>query len=408
MVSTVHDNVGIPAGNDFGTRVRKARTKRGLSRDAVAALCGRSEEWLRQIERGRRGTSLKMVTRLAEVLRVQDLTELLGEEAPTAVYVRPEHPSLGLIRHAIVSYGSAGDAPVPSVEQLRQRVQQAWRLRAVSGHDRTDLASVLPGLIVDAQRASRVAPTPARRRAAYALLADVYHLGQLYLCYQDAPELLWVAVDRAMSAAQDSEDPAAVGRAAWFSAYLYRDFGVVDQAHQVVENAARQLDGAEPTSTLLRQRSVVQLASAWNYAREGRPAQAWRAWDSAVDSDRGAAETPAPWVLFGTDPGDVALALDVELGKSASAARRAEAIDPAAVESVPRRARLMIEASRGQMLKREYAGAVYLLRRAQQTSPEATLFSAHARSMVHEMLTRAGPLLRPEVAELAGSLGVAA
>jgi hypothetical protein len=117
---------------------------------------------------------------------------------------------------------------------------------------------------------------------------------------------------------------------------------------------------------------------------------------------------PAPWVLFGTDCGDVALTLDVELGKIAAAAWRAEAIDPAAVESVPRRARLLIEASRGQMLKREYPGAVYLLRRAQQTSPEATLYSAHARSMVHEMSTHAGPLLRPEVTELAESLGVSA
>jgi transcriptional regulator with XRE-family HTH domain len=400
------DSVSVPAGKSFGERVRTARTRRGLSREAAAALCGRSGEWLRQIERGRRGTSLKMVTRLAEVLRVQDLTELLGNEAPTAVYARPEHPALGQIRHAMVSYAAPGDAEEPALDQLRQRVNQAWRLRAISGRDRTDLAAVLPDLIIDAQRVARAVAAPARRRAARALLADVYHLGQLYLCYQDAPELLWVAVDRAMSAAQDSEDPAAIGRAAWFSAYLYRDFGVLDEAHQVVEDAARLLDDAEPTPAVLRQRSVVQLASAWNFAREGQPARAWRAWDAAVDADRGAAEMPASWVLFGTNCGDVALALEVELGKIAAAARRAEAIDPAAVDSMPRRARLLIEASRGQMLKREYSGAVYLLRRAQQTSPEATLYSAHARSMVHEMSIHAGPLLRLEVAELAESLGM--
>jgi hypothetical protein len=66
----------------------------------------------------------------------------------------------------------------------------------------------------------------------------------------------------------------------------------------------------------------------------------------------------------------------------------------------------MIEASRGQMLKREYAGALHLLRHAYQVSPEATLYSAHARSMVHAMLTHSGPLLRREVAELADNLGV--
>src|SRR5262245_51500589 len=79
-------DVGVPANTGFGERVRRARTQRGMSREAAAALCGRSEEWLRQIERGRRGTSLKMVVRLADVLRVSDLTDLLGEDAPTALY----------------------------------------------------------------------------------------------------------------------------------------------------------------------------------------------------------------------------------------------------------------------------------------------------------------------------------
>src|SRR5262249_60105617 len=138
---------------------------------------------------------------------------------------------------------------------------------SVSARHRTHCAAALHVVRCDALGPAGAAITAARRRAARALLGGFYHLGQLYLCYQDAPELLWVAVDRAMSAAQDSEDPAAIGLAAWFSAYLYRDFGVLDEAHQVVEDAARLLDDAEPTPTVLRQRSVVQLASAWNYAR---------------------------------------------------------------------------------------------------------------------------------------------
>jgi hypothetical protein len=168
-----------------------------------------------------------------------------------------------------------------------------------TAYDRSDLAAVLPSLVVDAQRAARAASTPATREAAHRLLAEVYHLGQLYLCYQNAPELLWVVVDRAMSAAEASEDLATIGRAAWFSAYLYRDFGVMEQAHQVVEQATRRLEGAGSSPAVARQRSVVRLASAWNYARDGRPAEAWREWDAAVDADHGAAEVAAPYVLFG-------------------------------------------------------------------------------------------------------------
>jgi hypothetical protein len=265
---------------------------------------------------------------------------------------------------------------------------------------------VLPGLLVDGQGAVCAAATPHARQAASAVLAEVYHLAQLYLCYQNAPELLWVAADRGMAAAREADDAARVGRSAWFSAYLYRDFGHVEQAHQVVDDAVSVLESAENAPQVARQRSVVHLASAWNFAREGRPAEAWREWDNAVEFDRDAAPVPGEMTLFGADPGDVALALDVELGRSAAASRRAEATDLDAVVSVPRRARLTIEAARGQMLKREYAGGVHLLRRAYETSAEATLFSAYARTMVHELSSKAGPMLRREVADLADKLAL--
>lgn len=406
---TGRDNVGVPPGDGLGARVRAARTARGLSREAVAALCGRSEEWLRLIERGKRGTSLRMLAKLADVLRVRDLGELLGEHAPAAVYVRPEHPALGEIRRAVVAFGPVAEDMAPSPADLRARVRYAWRRRSASHRDRTDLAAVLPGLMVDAQRAARAGRSPAERRTAHRVLAEVYHLGQLYLCYQDAAELLWVVVDRAMAAAVESDSPAAVGRAAWFSAYLYRDFGQLDQAHQVVDDALRHLRGApEQTGELLRQRSTVHLAEAWNHARESRSALAWRAWDAAVDARRESGLPDPPDALFGATVEDVALTLDVELGKATSAARRAEAVDIGAVASTPRRARLAIEASRGLMLRRDYTGAVYLLRRAYETSPEATLFSMHARAMAAELLGRTGPLLRGDVADLADKLGVAA
>src|SRR5205807_10588140 len=153
------------------------------------------------------------------------------------------------------------------------------------------------------------------------------------------------------------------------SSVLYRDIGVVEQAHQVVEDALAQLYSVgEQSPVLLRQRSVVQLASAWNHARDGRPALAWRAWDAAVDADQAGAQPASPLALFGATIPDVALTLDVELGKTASAVRRAEGTDPDATVSVPRGTRLMIEAARGFMLRREHASALYLLGRANATS----------------------------------------
>ncbi len=54
-----------------GQRIARARRRRGLSQSVLAGLVGRSESWLSQVERGKRGVdSHSVLTRLAEILRV--------------------------------------------------------------------------------------------------------------------------------------------------------------------------------------------------------------------------------------------------------------------------------------------------------------------------------------------------
>jgi transcriptional regulator with XRE-family HTH domain len=61
-----------------GQRIARARRRRGLSQAVLAGLAGRSESWLSQVERGKRGVdSHSVLVRLAEVLRV-DVEELTG------------------------------------------------------------------------------------------------------------------------------------------------------------------------------------------------------------------------------------------------------------------------------------------------------------------------------------------
>jgi transcriptional regulator with XRE-family HTH domain len=58
-----------------GQRIARARRRRGLSQAALAGLVGRSESWLSQVERGKRGVdSHAVLTRLASILRI-DITE---------------------------------------------------------------------------------------------------------------------------------------------------------------------------------------------------------------------------------------------------------------------------------------------------------------------------------------------
>jgi transcriptional regulator with XRE-family HTH domain len=406
----VDEGIRLDVDAGLGQRVAAARRRRGLSRRAAAELCGRSEEWLRKVERGQRGTSLRTAARLAEVLRTP-LAELLGEQTPPSLYVRPEHEALGQVRAALVAVPPPAKVePAEALATLRADVAAAWRLRSVSGRDRSDLAAVLPRLLTATTQVVRSAE-PEQRREARRLAAEVHHLAQLYLCYQDAAELLWVAVDRAAASAMDADDPLAIARAAWFSAYLFRDTGHVEQAHQVIDDALRELDRSSAVGTPAerRQRANVALAAALNHARDGAHADAWRWWDVAEAADREAVAggVPlSPHALFGQDVGDVALSLDVELGRSASALRRAEATDTDAVASAPRHARLLLEVARGHLLRREHTAAVALLQAALDTGPEATIYSLHGRSMVLELQATAGPMLRSQVAGLAEQMSI--
>ena len=67
-------------GDASGARIARARRRRGLSQTVLAGLVGRSESWLSQVERGKRGVdSHAVLTRMAAVLRVE-VEELTGPE----------------------------------------------------------------------------------------------------------------------------------------------------------------------------------------------------------------------------------------------------------------------------------------------------------------------------------------
>lgn len=90
-----------------GQRIARARRRRGLSQSVLAALVGRSESWLSQVERGKRSIdSHGVLVRLAEVLRV-DIEELTGygdADEPG----RRVHPAASLLEQAMMAYGVVG------------------------------------------------------------------------------------------------------------------------------------------------------------------------------------------------------------------------------------------------------------------------------------------------------------
>ncbi|MGX1134137.1 hypothetical protein RKD49_006327 [Streptomyces glaucescens] len=89
-----------------------------------------------------------------------------------------------------------------------------------------------------AQHATRSLEGADRRRA-LAALAGTYHLAQLFLSFQPAPELVMLTGDRAMTAAQDADGPRAIAAAAWYVNHVHRDAGEASEARvEPAEQAA--------------------------------------------------------------------------------------------------------------------------------------------------------------------------
>ncbi|MGK5679785.1 hypothetical protein [Actinoplanes sp. URMC 104] len=87
------------------------------------------------------------------------------------------------------------------------------------------IGALLPDLIRDGQTAVRQADTAPGRRAAQSVLAEIYSLAQFFVAYQPDAALLWRVSERGLMAAQESEDPRAIGVAAWLAAQAHRDAG---------------------------------------------------------------------------------------------------------------------------------------------------------------------------------------
>ena len=235
-----------PDGEAAGQRIARARRRRGLSQAVLAGLVGRSESWLSQVERGKRGIdSYSVLTRLAEILRV-DVAEITGPEPGSGTTPRA-HPAAPLIEQAMMSYGGPGRTTPEepgrhaSMKHLRARARSAYQayqatLYEAAGH-------LLPALIRDVEAASRI--TGPASRAACEVRALVYDTAAALLNRVGEPFLAWAAADRAMSAATYSGGNllfAAAG--AWRLSYIVTSRKHPQEALDLAISAAGALERA--------------------------------------------------------------------------------------------------------------------------------------------------------------------
>ncbi|MGW2280200.1 helix-turn-helix domain-containing protein [Streptomyces sp. NPDC001770] len=398
----------------FGQRLQILRTRRGVTREQLGGLMGRSASWVKGIETGRRGVPrLEVMLRLAEVLRVQNLSDLTGDQAASVtLFTGPGHARLAAVRAAVDAFPVGRAEVAPTAAHLSARLARAWAARHTSPNHRDVIGALLPDLIRDAQVAVRQAGTASNWRAAQAALAEVYALCQFFVSYQPDAALVWRVSERGMIAAQQSEDGHAIGVAAWLAAQAHRDRAHYDAAEHVVGEALRYLEPLLPDSTepVLAIAGALRFEAGYTAARRGETGTAWRYWDEARRVANRLPDTYFhPVTSFGRAiMGAHAVTVAVELHAGGESVRQAAAADATTIPSRPRRARHRIEQARGYQLDGQSDVALATLAQAHEAAPETIRYNGYAKRIVLEETQAKSPDRRRRASALAVQLGLLA
>ncbi|MET9830726.1 helix-turn-helix domain-containing protein [Streptomyces sp. NPDC006385] len=400
----------------FGQRMQILRTRRGMSRGVLAGLLGKSPSWVKQVEGGRlQMPKLPVVLRIAEALRVRDLSDLTGDQSMAVhLFTGPGHARLPQVRSAINTYPLTTQREAPPQAHLRERLARAWSARHSAPNHRDVIGALLPDLIRDAQLAVLQADSAAERRTAQAVLSQVYSLSQFFIAYQPDSSLLWRIVERGMVSAQESEDPHTLGVAAWLATQAHRDSGAAhfDAADAVNLETLRYLEPllTDATDDVLAIFGALQFEAGYTAARRGDTGTAWRYWDTArAMADRLPADYYHPVTSFSKAVmGAHAVTIAVELHAGTESVRQAAAADTTTIPSRPRRARHRIEEARGYQLDGQIEAALATLDKAYEAAPETIRYNGYARRIILEEAESKNPTQRRRASELAVKVGVLA
>lgn len=358
---------------------------------------------------------LPMILRIAEALRVPDLSDLTGDQSMAiGLFTGPGHARLPQVREAVNAFPLSAHREAPSTQHLRERLTRAWKARHSAPNHRDVIGALLPGLIRDAQTAVLQADSGNERRTTQALLSEVYSLSQFFIAYQPDSSLLWRVVERGMVSAQQSEDPHTIGVSAWLAAQAHRDSGPAhfDAADAVNLETVRFLDSFLPDANddVIAIAGALQFEAGYTAARRGDTGTAWRYWDKArAMADRLPADYYHPVTSFSRAVmGAHAVTIAVELHAGAESVRQAASADTATIPSRPRRARHRIEEARGYQLDGQSEAALATLDKAYETAPETVRYNGYARRIVLEEAESSSPARRRRASELAVKIGVLA
>jgi hypothetical protein len=327
---------------------------------------------------------MSVLEMLADVLAVP-MAELAAESS--VVTATSERPRAATSLSLALSSSDAlqavlSDAVPVDVERLGGEAAQAWEFAHGSRYE--ELSHLLGTLIPELEYAVRKTTGVDRRRVCVAK-ARAYHAAAGVLSKMGETAAAWVAVDRAITAAEAADDPLLMAEGAFRLAIVFQSARRFDLAWRTAESAASALErlvvAGEPEAVALRGALYLQLAVAAARLNDGDQAYAYlgRAREAAarLGADRDDYNTefgPTNVLLYEVN-------IAIELGDAGHALRVAAKADTARL-SPERQARLLIDVARAHAQRRQLSLVVSTLRQAEQIAPE----QVHAHPLVRELV----------------------
>ncbi len=243
-----------------GERIAFYRQRRDLTQAVLAGMVGRSEDWLSKIERGeRQARRLDVLADLARELRVT-LGDLLGE--PVLAEDDEQNDDVPAVRDVLMAprrlsrilyRADRSKEAAPPVAWAQRHVEAVWRDYQAGRVGR--VIGALPELITMAQHLEDSPGEGEQRRQSWAVSARTHHLAATTLSKVGEADLGWIAAERAMRAADQSDDPLVLASAARACTHALLATGRYDDALDLGLTAAGwlhdQVAGGDPEALSL-------------------------------------------------------------------------------------------------------------------------------------------------------------
>lgn len=393
-----------------GERIAFYRSRRGLTQIELANLVGRGPDWLSKIERGeRRLRNVDVLAELARVLRVT-FADLLGQ--PVLFEEDDDLDDVPAVRDALMAPGRLsrvmrGDVRTGEpgeIDRAGRLVEFGW-----SDYQRGRLGQViaqLPSLIRYAQHLEDAASHDSGdgRRRAWTVSARAHHLAATTLSKVGEADLSWIAAERAMHAADQSDDVLVLASTARAAAHALLAAGRFDDAVEMGNTAAAwladHLADADPAALSLLGMLYLRTAIA-AARREDRSTTAELLDKADAAADRVGADANHWHTSFGpTNVSVHRVSAALDLGDVAWVADHGPDVDVTALPTERRITHLTDVARALSHLARD-GEALGLLLSAEREAPALVRHSAAVRETVKDLQRRA-PATGARASELLG------